>query len=109
MALWPAGIIEIVNVARTIWKVEDPCPMLNYVHMNSVLSQVDLRFLFWTFFLSSSTVGPVGFPTVGTAAYRLIVPPCVGSHLSPLGALRAQIAQETSSRERENYGREMAE
>jgi hypothetical protein len=23
--LWPAGIIEIVNVARTIWKVEDPC------------------------------------------------------------------------------------
>jgi hypothetical protein len=25
IALWPAGIIEIVNVARTIWKVEDPC------------------------------------------------------------------------------------
>jgi hypothetical protein len=22
--MWPAGIIEIVNVARTIWKVEDP-------------------------------------------------------------------------------------
>jgi hypothetical protein len=25
---------------------------------------------------SSFTVGPVGIPTVGTAAYRLIVPPC---------------------------------
>jgi hypothetical protein len=24
IALWPGGIIEIVNVARTIWKVEDP-------------------------------------------------------------------------------------
>jgi hypothetical protein len=24
IVLWPAGIIEIVNVARTIWKVEDP-------------------------------------------------------------------------------------
>jgi len=21
---WPAGIIEIVNVARIVWKVEDP-------------------------------------------------------------------------------------
>jgi hypothetical protein len=26
IALWPAGIIEIVNVARTIWKVEEPWP-----------------------------------------------------------------------------------
>jgi hypothetical protein len=24
IALWPAGVIEIVNVDRTIWKVEDP-------------------------------------------------------------------------------------
>jgi hypothetical protein len=55
------------------------------------------------------TVGPVGFATVGTAAYRLIVPPCFGSHLSPPGALRAQMSRETSGRERENYGREMAE
>jgi len=22
---WPAGIIEIVNVACIVWKVEDPC------------------------------------------------------------------------------------
>jgi len=22
---WPAGIIEIVNVARFVWKVEEPC------------------------------------------------------------------------------------
>jgi hypothetical protein len=28
IALWPAGIIEVVNVARTIWKVEDPWPMI---------------------------------------------------------------------------------
>jgi hypothetical protein len=63
-------------------------------------------------FTSSSpsfTVGPVGFPTVGTAAYRLIVPPCFGSHLSPPGALRSQMAQETSGRERENYRREVPE
>jgi hypothetical protein len=46
---------------------------------------------------------------VGTAAYRLIVPPCFGSHLSPRGALRAQMARETYGREREKYGREMAE
>jgi hypothetical protein len=51
----------------------------------------------------------VGFPTVGTAAYRLIVPPCFGSHLSPPSALRAQMARETSGRETENYGQEMAE
>jgi hypothetical protein len=25
VALWPAGITEIVNVARTVWKVEEPC------------------------------------------------------------------------------------
>jgi hypothetical protein len=49
----------------------------------------------------------VGFPTVGTAAYRLIVPPCFGSHLSPPGALRAQMAR--VARERENYGRELTE
>jgi hypothetical protein len=35
--------------------------------------------------VSSFTAGPVGFPTLGTAAYRLIVPPCFGSHLSPPG------------------------
>jgi hypothetical protein len=58
---------------------------------------------------SSFTVGPVGFPTVGTAAYRLIVPLCFGSQLPPPGALRAQMWRETSGRERENYGREMAE
>jgi hypothetical protein len=58
---------------------------------------------------SSFTVGPVGFPTAGTAAYRLIVPPCFGSHLSPPGVLHVQMAQETSGRETENYGREMAE
>jgi hypothetical protein len=56
---------------------------------------------------SSFTVGPVGFPTVGTAAYRLIVSPCFGSHLSPPGALRAQMARRNSGRERDNYGREM--
>jgi hypothetical protein len=50
----------------------------------------------WNIPSSSFTVGPVGFPTVGTAAYRLIVPPC------------AQMTRETSDRERENYGREMA-
>jgi hypothetical protein len=55
------------------------------------------------------TVGPVGFLTVVTAAYRLIVPPSFGSQLSPPGALRAQMARETCGRERENYGREMAE
>jgi hypothetical protein len=58
---------------------------------------------------SSLTVGPVGFPTVGTAAYRPIVPPCFGSHLSPPGALRAQMSRETFGRERGNYEREMAE
>jgi hypothetical protein len=58
---------------------------------------------------SSFTVGPVGFPTVGTAAYRLIVPPCFGSHLSPPCALRAQMSRKTSGRERENYEREMVE
>jgi hypothetical protein len=41
--------------------------------------------------------------------YRLIVPPCFGSHFSPPGALRAQMARETSGKEKENYGREMAE
>jgi hypothetical protein len=51
----------------------------------------------------------VGFPTVGTAANRLIVPPCFGSHLSQPGTLRAQMVRVTSGRERENYGREMAE
>jgi hypothetical protein len=50
------------------------------------------------------TVGPMGFSTVGTAAYRLIVPPCFGYHLSPPGALRAQMARETFGREWENYG-----
>jgi hypothetical protein len=43
---------------------------------------------------------------VGTAAYRLVVPPCFGSYLSPPGALRAQMARETSGRERERTGRE---
>jgi hypothetical protein len=58
---------------------------------------------------SSFTVEPVGFLTVGPAACRLIVPPCFGSHLSPPGALRTQMARETSGREMGNYGREMAE
>jgi hypothetical protein len=30
IALWPAGIIEIVNVARTLWKVEDPWCRLSF-------------------------------------------------------------------------------
>jgi hypothetical protein len=67
------------------------------------------KFLFVTdafFFFFFFTVEPVGFPT---AAYRLIVPLCFGSHLYPPGALRAKMARETSGRERENYGREMAE
>jgi hypothetical protein len=59
--------------------------------------------------LPSFSVGPVGFPTIGTAAYRLIVPLCFGSHFSPPGTPRAQMSRETSGRERENYGREMAE
>jgi hypothetical protein len=36
-----------------------------------------------SFSSSSFTVGPVGFPTVGTAAYRLIVPPCFWVSLIP--------------------------
>jgi hypothetical protein len=58
---------------------------------------------------SSFTVGLVGFSTVGTAAYRPIVPPCFGSHLSLPGILCAQMSHETSGRERENYGQEMAD
>jgi hypothetical protein len=54
--------------------------------------------------IPSFAVGSVGFPTVGTAAYWLILPPCFESHLSPPGALRAQMSRETSGRERENYG-----
>jgi hypothetical protein len=46
------------------------------------------------------TAGPVGFPTVVTAAYRLILTPCFGAHFSP---------RETPGRKRENYRREMAE
>jgi hypothetical protein len=49
---------------------------------------------------SSFTVVPVGFPTVGTAACKLVVPPCFGSHFSLPGALRAQMSRETSCRER---------
>jgi hypothetical protein len=58
---------------------------------------------------SSFTVGPVSTPTVGTAAYRLIVPPCFRVSLAPPGALRAQMSRQTSGRERDNYGRKMAD
>jgi hypothetical protein len=79
-----------------------------YVEHNIPTLRITLRKVA-TFSSSSFTVGPVGFPTVGTAAYRLVVPPCFGPHLSPPGALRSQMVLETSGRERENYGREMAE
>jgi hypothetical protein len=55
--------------------------------------------MYFIFTSSSFTVGPVGFPTMGTAAYRLIVLPCFGSHLSPPGVLHAQMSRETSGRE----------
>jgi hypothetical protein len=51
----------------------------------------------------------VGTPTMGTAAYRLNVPPCFGSHLSPPGTFRTQMSWEASGRERENYRQEMAD
>jgi hypothetical protein len=60
-------------------------------------------------YVDSSSSSLTGFPTVGTAAHRLIMIPFLGSHLSPPGALRAQLSRETSGRERENYGQEMAE
>jgi hypothetical protein len=46
------------------------------------LSNVTVFFFFFVYCRAG------GFHTVGTAAYRLIVPPCVGSHLSPSGAHR---------------------
>jgi hypothetical protein len=55
------------------------------------------------------TVGPVGIPSVGTAAYRLIYHSTLESHLSPPGALRAHMSREASGRERENCGRETAD
>jgi hypothetical protein len=70
---------------------------------------VPVAALYFSSSSSSFTVGPVGFPTVGTAAYRLVVPPRFGSHIYPPVTLHAQMERETSGRERENYGREMAE
>jgi hypothetical protein len=59
-----------------------------------------------SFILSSFTVGPVGFPTVGTAAYRLIVPPCFGSHLYPARrAPRTDGARDLWQRKRELWAR----
>jgi hypothetical protein len=84
-------------------------PFYVYVDHKIFTLRITLRKVATFFSSSSFTVGPVGLPTVGTAAYRLIVPPCFGSHLSPPGALRTQMARETSGREWENYGREMAE
>jgi hypothetical protein len=44
---------------------------------------------------SSFSVGPVGFPTVGTAAYRLIVPPCFRvSLVSARRAARTDVARD---------------
>jgi hypothetical protein len=40
IALWPVGIIEIVNVARTIWKVEDPCCMGSCGHTGCVCTNI---------------------------------------------------------------------
>jgi hypothetical protein len=61
------------------------------------MAQVNKPFFFLFFYCSAG-----GFPTVGTADYRLIVPPCFASQLSPPGTLRTQMAQETTGREREN-------
>jgi hypothetical protein len=73
---------------------------VNLVHAPPIQLPEDPSF--FLFFI----VGPVVSPPW---ALLLIVPPCLGSHLSPPDALSAQIARETSVREMENYGREMAE
>jgi len=39
---WPAGIIEIVNLARIVWKVEDPCPTTLHPFPEGRYSQTQL-------------------------------------------------------------------
>jgi hypothetical protein len=79
------NIIYLYWPYRCVFKLRDMC-----THSNNTLLKKHTKMATCFDFFFYCRVG--GYPTVGTAPYRLIVPPCFVSHLSLSGALRAQMS-----------------